>query len=260
MSPPGSQGVLIRVVRPKLVSGRLELVAAGSKTIEYPEIKERFGHFGLTLEWKKIERIRAIRNDLEHFYHPGSVANVREALADTATVIRNLLGLLNLNPVDALGQSCWDLLIQSKQLFDGELNRCRASLAGVVWINDSAKAASPSLSCTACRSPLPFTNKQQGLGLECAACGAELDMKSSMHKALTTQYYKDLYEAYTQGGEKPVVRCPSCKHNSVYVDAGECVACGYTLGPDITWCPECHDPVLLSDVQVGLHDCRAVEA
>ena len=93
-------------------------IPEGRKTIEYPDIKERFGHFGLKLEWGKIERIRAIRNDLEHFYHAGSDANVREALADAATVIRQLLNLLGLDPVSALGQPCWDLLLRNKQLFE----------------------------------------------------------------------------------------------------------------------------------------------
>lgn len=260
MSPADSQGILIRVVRPRLVNKRMELVPDGNKTIDYKEIKERFGHFGLTLEWKKIERIRDIRNDLEHFYHPGSSLNVREALADAATVIRNLLGLLGLNPVDALGQPCWDLLLKSKQLFDDELGRCRTSLMNVMWINGSAKAASPSLSCTECKSPLvrqraPFARNQQELKLDCAACGAELEMESAMQKALTTQYFADLYEAYTNGGEKPVVRCPRCKRVSLSMDAAECVACGHKLGPDTTWCPDCHDPVLASEVR--FHDCGA---
>src|SRR3546814_17747159 len=47
ISPPGSQGVLIRVVQPKLVDQRLELVPQGRKTIAYEEIKKRFQHFRL---------------------------------------------------------------------------------------------------------------------------------------------------------------------------------------------------------------------
>src|SRR3546814_13036452 len=82
-----------------LVDQRLELVPQGRKTIAYEEIKKRFQHFRLPLDWDKVDRIGAIRNALEHFYHAGDPSNVQEAVAAAATVIRHLLDLHGLDPV-----------------------------------------------------------------------------------------------------------------------------------------------------------------
>ena len=80
LSPPDSSGILIRVVRAGLVNRRIQLVIDERKTIGYDEIKKRFGQFGLNLDWTRIERVRAIRNDLEHLYHDGARSSVQEAL------------------------------------------------------------------------------------------------------------------------------------------------------------------------------------
>lgn len=241
LSPPGSRGILIRVARPKLVDQRLELVPHGRKTINYEEIKERFEHFGLTLDWSKIDRIAAIRNDLEHFYHRGSISNVREALADAATVIRSLLVMLHLDSVGDLGQAPWGILLRNKELFDQELAGCRATFARVHWFNDQARAASAHFICPQCKSPLirqaEADNGQQGdMRMICAACGADSDMRAVMEQAVTQQYFGELYEAHTRGGEMPVVRCPQCRHGTIPVET-EAAACarrrGY-LGADMS--------------------------
>lgn len=260
LSPAGSRGILIRVVRPELVNQQLELVAVKGKTIGYDDIKKRFEHFRLKLDWTKIERIRAIRNDLEHFYHPGAPSNVREALADAATVIRDLLGILNLDPVNDLGQHWWDILLRNQQIFDAELAACRATFGTVHWINETARAASEHLSCRDCKSPLirqlEATNTQQDrMRLGCAACGIESDMEAAMENAVTQQYYGELYEAHTQGGEMPVVRCPQCGHDALVLDTAACAACGHTLGPETHWCEVCHNPMLDEGHRTNSHEC-----
>src|SRR5690606_12681182 len=124
LSPADSPGILIRVVRPEMVAGRLELKPEGRKTVAFDEVKKRFRHFGLAFDWAPVERIRAIRNDLEHFYHDGTRTNVQEALADAATAIRALMTLLKLDPVRDLGERWWAMLLQNEKLFAEELAAC----------------------------------------------------------------------------------------------------------------------------------------
>jgi len=260
LSPAGSRGILIRVVRPELVNQQLELVAVKDKTIGYDEIKKRFEHFRLKLDWAKIERIRAIRNDLEHFYHPGAPSNVQEALADAATVIRDLLAILHLDPVNDLGQHWWDILLRNRRIFDAELADCRATFARVHWINDTARAASEYLSCRECKSPLirkleDDNARQNGMRLGCAACGIQSDIQAAMEHAVTRQYFKELYEAHSQGGEMPVVRCPQCKRDALVIDTAACVACGHALGPETHWCEICHNPMLDEEHRNNSHKC-----
>ena len=59
MSPADTRGILIRVVRLKLVNGRVEVVPVGQKTIGYEEIKQRFEDSALPLDWAKIKRVCA---------------------------------------------------------------------------------------------------------------------------------------------------------------------------------------------------------
>ncbi len=240
LSPADTPGILIRVVRPQIVNGRLELVPDGRKTIGYEEIKQRFGHFSLSLDWTRIDRVRAIRNDLEHFYHDGARSNVKEALADAAIAIRGLLALLNLDPVRDLGERWWEVLLRNEKLFALELEACRKTLSGVRWINQTAIAASEHFSCEQCGSLLirqadARNEEQDDIHVNCAGCGAESDIKALMERAVTQQYFRELYEAQTQGGEPPVVRCPTCRLHALVPEVNECAACGNNLDSSSAW-------------------------
>ncbi len=240
LSPADTPGILIRVVRPQIVNGRLELVPDGRKTIGYEEIKQRFGHFSLSLDWTRIDRVRAIRNDLEHFYHDGARSNVKEALADAAIAIRGLLALLNLDPVRDLGERWWEVLLRNEKLFALELEACRKTLSGVSWINQVAAEASEHFSCEQCGSLLirqadASNEEQDDIHVNCAGCGAESDIKALMERAVTQQYFRELYEAQTQGGEPPVVRCPTCRLHALVPEVNECAACGNNLDSSSAW-------------------------
>ena len=262
LSPADTRGILIRVVRPKLVNGRIEVVPVGRKTIGYEEIKQRFEDSALSLDWAKIERVRIIRNDLEHFYHDGARASVQEALAGAATVIRSLLTLLKLDPVRDLGEHWWGVLLKNEELFATELAACRKTFAGINWINPVARAASNHFSCEQCGSVLirqaDASNKEQDdIHVNCAACGAESDVKEIMERAVTQQHYRELYESHTRGGEPPVVRCPACRLYALVLEANECAVCGTCLDPSTAWCEICHNPMSADEQRTNSHQCPA---
>src|SRR4051794_35708623 len=52
----------------------------------------------------KLESAQRIRNDVEHYHCNGRERQVQQALANAADIIRQLLTLLDLTPVEALGQ------------------------------------------------------------------------------------------------------------------------------------------------------------
>ncbi len=260
LSPSDTRGILIRVVRPKLVNGRIEVVPVGRKTIGYEDIKQRFEDSELLLDWARIERVRAIRNDLEHFYHDGARASVQEALAGAATAISGLLTLLNLDPVRDLGERWWGVLLRNKELFATELAACRETFTEIHWINSVAKAASDPFSCKQCDSLLiqqdDAGNKEQcAIHVNCAACGAESDMKALMERALERQYYGELYEAHTRGGEPPVVCCPECRLYALALVANECAVCNNQLGPSTAWCDTCNNPISADEQRSNSHEC-----
>lgn len=262
LSPVETPGILIHVLRPKLVNRRIKLVPEGRKTIGYEGIKERFKHFELQFDWSRVDRVRTIRNDLEHFYHDGSRASVQEALADAAIAIRSLLALLGLDPVRDLGERWWAVLLRNELIFAEELAACRATFAEVCWVNQTAAAASAHFSCEECGSQLirqadPQNREHADIHPTCAACGSEPDVKALMENAVKRQYYAELYETQTRGGEPPVVRCPECRHYTLVLEGNECAACGNNLGHETVWCKTCGNPMTAAEGRTNNHKCPA---
>lgn len=248
LSPPGSKGILIRIVRPKPVNGRVEMVAHGKKTIDYAELKRRFDDFDLSLDWRKVDQIHTIRNDLEHFYHAGSKAQVQQALADAAVVVRALLRMLNLDPVQDLGEQWWQLLLRNKEVFDAELLECRNSLSAIRWINDTAEAASEYLSCPECGSSLLKRDQgdsmeQDDVRLVCQACGGRPDIAVLIAGSLDQLYPQSPEEALI---DPSIGTCPECGRDTFVYAEQECAMCDFTV-PDDAECAVCGEGLTPED-------------
>lgn len=240
LSPADSSGILIRMVRPKPENGIVKLVPDGKKTIDYEELKRRFTDCGLNLDWRRVDQIHRIRNDLEHFYHAGSRTQVRQALADAAMVIHALLGMLGLDPVRDLGGDWWQLLLNNKEVFEAELGECRASLSEIRWVNDTAAALSEHFSCSACGSSLLKRDEtgpvaQEDVRLVCRACGTEAEMVVLIADGLDQLYPQSQKDALI---EPKIGTCPECGHDTFVYEEQECAMCDFTI-PDDAECAIC---------------------
>lgn len=241
LSPADSGGILIRMVRPKPEDGIVKLVADGKKTIDYEELKRRFTDCGFTLEWRRVDQIHKIRNDLEHFYHAGSRTQVQQALADAAVVIHALLRMLELDPVCYPGE-WWQLLLNNKEVFEAELRECRASLSAIRWVNDTAAAASEYFSCQECGSSLLKRDEtgaaeQDIVRLVCRACGREAEMAVLIADGLDQLYPQSPDDAMV---EPKIGNCPECGHDTFVYEEQECAMCDFTL-PDDAECAICRE-------------------
>ena len=259
-SPKDSQGILIRNVQTIIVDGRFVVEPRGKNTIGYEEIKSRFEQLRIKFDWSEVDRVRAIRNDLEHFYHDGSRSKVREALADAATATRNLLILLELDPVRDLGEEWWNIMLGNQKLYSNELAVCRNTFSNINWINLTAEAASDHFSCKQCGSSLirqsDASNKEMAdIYADCGACGSEFEMKELMEHSVRQQHYSELFEFQSQGGDPPVVRCPNCQDYSLVMNANECAACGNKLEHEATWCDDCYNPISVEEQRTASHRC-----
>ncbi len=83
-SPPNSRDALIyeRVEFRRQRDG-IAFVGKGSKTIDVEQIKDRFKTLDLSLDERRLEQLRNIRNDIEHHSTKQSHAKVQEAVART---------------------------------------------------------------------------------------------------------------------------------------------------------------------------------
>jgi hypothetical protein len=252
LSPTDNPGILIRVIRPKLIDDRLQMVADGKSTINYIELKRRFADFELSLNWRNVDQMQKIRNDLEHFYHAGTGAQVQQALADVTPTVHELLRLLQLDPVRDLGEEWWKVLLENEEVFRAELKECHSSLASVDWINSTARKAAIHLSCPDCGSSLvcrpdQSEDNQEDLQLACRACGSSPELSSVMEGALEWLFPSDISDPPE---DCSIAECPECTHSTYIRDTGECAMCNFTMSEDDASCGICDDALSMEEYQL----------
>ncbi|WP_312164845.1 hypothetical protein [Phenylobacterium sp.] len=234
LSPPGSDEVLIkaRIVPGLDPAGQLAFKGHGDKTVDEQQVVDRFGQLGIRLDWGPLRKLTIHRNVLEHYRYSGSREELREVVAQSATMIRRLFDVLELDPVDELEPDCWEFLLENEAVFQEELARSRASIQTMLWRSPTmARAAATDLSCMNCRSDLlelenPDDVEQDTARFKCRACGWTFPAKARIWPTLVQYFGQDLYEAATQGGLAPLFKCDACGEVAVVVDEGECASCG----------------------------------
>src|SRR6266850_6654563 len=68
LSPAGSNDVLIKqkskIVKAK--DGSIQVIGVGKKTVDVTQIKERLTDLGIKVDWKRVDAIVEVRNEVEH--------------------------------------------------------------------------------------------------------------------------------------------------------------------------------------------------
>lgn len=234
LSPPGSDEVLIKArITPGIdPAGQLVFKGQGDKTVDEQQIIERFNQLGVGLDWAPLRKLTRHRNVLEHYRFGGSPEELREVVAQSAIMIRRLFDVLGLDPADELHADCWEFLLENEAVFQGELARCHASTRSLRWRSPTmARAAATDLACSCCHSELieleePAETDQDSARLKCRACLSTFPAKGEVWPTLVRYFGQDLYEAATQGGMPPVLKCTVCAEVAVVVDEGVCAVCG----------------------------------
>ncbi|HEY1929858.1 MAG TPA: hypothetical protein VGG92_20500 [Caulobacteraceae bacterium] len=248
LSPTDSDEVLVRQrIAPRLTEdATLSFVGEGPKTVDQPQIIERFTALGIVVDWLPLQRLTRHRNQLEHHRFEGRQEELREAIADSAAIIRELVvEVLALEPTDLLGYDCWTTLLDTEAVFEAEQRRVRSTLEPIKWLSPTMKAAVGCISCLWCKSTLveqvdPSNTEQHLAEFRCAVCTAELTDRMVIENALSEHLFAEAYIAMTEGGEPPLMDCPHCGlEDTVVSEEGSCALCGEGL-PTGT-CAVCHN-------------------
>lgn len=263
LSPPGTDEVLIKArIAPSLnQAGLLAFRGQGGKTVDEQQIVERFGQLGIHLDWSPLRKLTSHRNVLEHYRYWGSREELREVVAQSATMIRRLFDVLGLDPSTCLRptagssysrtnrsfrRSSRTAVLQSKRCAGGPPRWraprgqiCRASIAGSELLELEN----------------PVDVDQETARLKCRACGSTFPAKERIWPTLVQHFGQDLYEAATQGGMPPVFKCEGCGEVAVVTDEGECAFCG--KGGYELRCEVCNE--ILVDEDRGQSDARCLQ-
>jgi hypothetical protein len=174
-------------------------------------------------------------------------------LANAADIIRQLLALLGLTPVAALGQENWHTLLDNEDVYKAMVSECQQTLSAVQWHSNAAKLASEEFLCIKCNSSLikhvgvPDCS-QEDLKLQCEGCGAFCDSKEIMNQAIYNLCFAANYIAMTEGGEVATETCPECELDTFIYEYGKCANCGFepsaSSGAD---CKICYQPLTLEE-------------
>jgi transcription elongation factor Elf1 len=263
LSPPGSNEILIRteVVAGRDDTGAVVFSGRGVRTIDQQQIINRYRELDISIDWAPLKRLTDHRNQLEHYQSSASIEVLREVIAQSARIIRELLlDVLKLDPATALGTDCWSVLLETEEVVAELQKRCATSLSNLQWRSPTvmrAFAEGDGL-CPFCDSALiEQTNsdntEQDRAHLRCLACGERTETNEVIAKALVTHLYGELYLAASQGGEPPIADCPSCEMETIVYEEDACVNCGAAM-PHAT-CAVCHRDLTLDEMSNSDHLC-----
>jgi hypothetical protein len=257
LSPPDSDEVLIkRQISPgRNASGKLIFQGRGKKTVDVFQIRERFESLGVQVDWRHFADVLGVRNDIEHYWTAESAPRLKEMLTNAFLVMRDFISLeLKREPVELLGATTWQTLLDVAAVYAIEQKACKATLADIDWRSPALTKVSEYLCCTHCGSELikpidPTANAIALLEFRCVSCGENSDFEDIVEAAAEKCYAGESYIAMTDGGDQPLDDCPECGRGAFLLEEGECLACSATLHH--LMCAVCHQALGPSEQALG---------
>lgn len=233
LSPAGSNEVLIKQkVRPVIsVSGEVIYVGDGDKTIDWPQIQERFSSLSVKADIKRMQQIISLRNQIEHYHTSQPAHSIKELLGNAFIVIRDFAQQeLDEVPLTLFGREAWDVLLSVGEVYENELKSCRYSLFLADWPHAAVRNLVTSLCCPFCRSFLvkpvgdSVCNLEQAK-LSCVQCGEPFYYSAVVDDLVEERYWADDFIAAKEGSDAVLEECDNCGKGTFLVSEAVCLAC-----------------------------------
>jgi hypothetical protein len=260
LSPTGSNEVLLRKkIVAKATAAGVQFIGDGKKTLDEHELLVRFSDLGIVVNWQPLRELTRRRNELEHYRTDASVETLRELVAGSALIIRDLVqNVLGEDPQDLLGVDCWSVMLETEAVYEAELLRCRETLNAIAWRSPTMASAVDQIECNACHSKLIEqrvleNTDQMAAEFRCVTCSNTPDVSQVIEGALQQALFADLYLAATEGGEPPLWQCLDCDADATVIDEGFCAVCGSGLPAET--CAVCHKDLTRDEIAVNSALC-----
>lgn len=233
LSPPSTDEVLLKQKIHPMLESRTKVVfrGAGKKTVDVQQIRDRLQSLGIKVDWKRVENIVTLRNNVEHYYTALPTDRLRELIADTFLLVRDFTTEhLEVAPVDLLGDTTWKALLNIGEVYEKELADCRTQRAKIHWPAEIVRRVVDCVRCGDCGSeltkPLHITQSPgPSFQFVCSSCGAVHPFEGLAESAVEECLGAEAHVSIKDGGESPYDECPDCGRETFIVDEGLCIAC-----------------------------------
>lgn len=241
-SPSNSIDVLIKKdIIPTLdENGEIIFIGEGNKTVNIQQIKERFKSLNINTDWKEMNSITKIRNNIEHYYPTVTQDAIRGVISLAFNIIREFISNeLNEEPRELLGQHTWDIMLNVAEVYEEERRECDTLLDDIDWKSSVLERGVKLLFCSKCGSDLLKPNENTSYNevlLVCRSCGVEYDIESYIPIAINEVLGLESYQAMKDGGEEPYSWCPECGSETYIFEEDRCALCGETSTTECIRC------------------------
>jgi len=242
LSPPNSNELLLKQkVQFQIVDGAVVITGKGKNTVTVREIEERFKSLDIKANFKSLEKISKLRNNIEHYYSTKSPIAARGVLTYAFTLFRDFArDELGEDPEKLLGGDVWQSMIEISELHQRERKECTDAITAFEWTAPELQQAALETSCCKCGSSL--LEPQNGLrrpDVKCRSCGHFHVFEEFAEQAMREGI--DHHRNFMDGGDVIVVLCPVCSIETYHYDAGKCVVCDESVNQQC-YCCEIHIP------------------
>ncbi|MDF1659628.1 MAG: hypothetical protein P1U58_18565 [Verrucomicrobiales bacterium] len=238
LSPTGSDEVLLKQnIEPIFDSaGNLTFVGKGRKTVDTQKIKERFKSLEISADWKSLDEVTKIRNEIEHYFTTAGKDAVREIISKSFILFRDFTrGELSEDPRDLLGEDAWLSMTDISEVYEQERKECEDAIENYEWTASELQDAALNTSCLECGSSLiePINDPKRP-DVRCRSCGKIQIFEEFAEHAMAEGI--DHHSHIKDGGDSIVVICPNCSQETYHYELGMCVSCEESVDHDCDRC------------------------
>ena len=137
------------------------------ETVDRMIIKQRFDKLGFKMNWKRLDNLTQMRNEIEHFFMRRNTETAKEVLASAMPLILDLLSNhLQEDPIDWFDEEIWSTLITVKDVVEEQKKKCIDSFRNVIWPNSTLSSCFTEIRCDSCGSSLVYQTDSKNKNFE----------------------------------------------------------------------------------------------
>lgn len=231
LSPANSDEVLIKQnILWVIEDDNIIAKGKGEKTVDVQSIKDRFKSLNINVTWKDLDDINTYRNKIEHYYSEFPIDTVKEMIAKAFPIINDFIrNNLYKNPEDLFNNTTWNTFLSLNNVYEQERSICLDNLNKLDFYHDEIFETLSNHKCSKCGYGL--ITVEDGVNsmyadqhtYRCKSCNKTWNYAELVSECLDEKYKKEWWEC-REGGEEPVVICPSCGGTYDYI-ANICYSC-----------------------------------